>query len=76
MAATKKAAAAKAAKQDLSVLGAPELRKELHLALDKRAKLEFQHNVAPLKNPLELRHLRRDIARLQTYLRSKKEAAK
>jgi len=75
MAATKKAAAAKAAKQDLSVLGAPELQKELHAALEKRMKLEFQHNVAPLKNPLELRHLRREIARLKTYLH-KKEAAK
>jgi large subunit ribosomal protein L29 len=61
--------------QDLSVLGAPELRKELHLALDKRAKMEFQHNVSPMKNPLELRHLRRDIARLKTYLHQK-EAAK
>ena len=37
--------------------------------------MEFQHNVAPLKNPLELRHLRRDIARLKTYLQQK-EAAK
>ena len=61
--------------QDLSVLGAAELQKELHLALDKRAKMEFQHNVAPLKNPLERRHLRRDIARLKTYLHQK-EAAK
>jgi large subunit ribosomal protein L29 len=74
MAATKKAAA-KAQKADLSALGAPELRKELTAALDKRAKLEFQHNVAPLKNPLELRHLRREIARLKTHL-SVKEAAK
>ena len=61
--------------QDLSVLGAAELQKELHQALDKRAKMEFQHNVSPLKNPLELRHLRRDIARLKTYLHQK-EAAK
>jgi large subunit ribosomal protein L29 len=61
--------------QDLSVLGAAELRKELSQALDKRAKAEFQHNVAPLKNPLELRRMRRDIARLKTYLHQK-EAAK
>ena len=61
--------------QDLSTLGSAELQKELHLALDKRAKMEFKHNVAPLKNPLELRHLRREIARLKTYLHQK-EAAK
>ncbi|MFI5347478.1 MAG: 50S ribosomal protein L29 [Elusimicrobiota bacterium] len=61
--------------QDLSALGAAELRKELTAALDKRAKMEFQHNVAPIKNPLQLRHLRREIARLKTYLHQK-EAAK
>jgi large subunit ribosomal protein L29 len=61
--------------QDLSALGAAELQKELHLALEKRAKMQFNHNVAPLKNPLELRHVRREIARLKTYLHQK-EAAK
>ena len=60
---------------DRKTLSAAELQKELHQALDKRAKMEFQHNVTPLKNPLELRHLRRDIARLKTYLHQK-EAAK
>ncbi len=58
-----------AAAQDKSVLGVAELHKELRAALDKRAKLEFQHSVAPLKSPIELRHLRREIARLKTYLR-------
>jgi large subunit ribosomal protein L29 len=52
-----------------------ELKNELRNALEKRAKLEFQHNVAPLKNPMELRHLRREIARLKTQM-SRKEAAK
>ncbi len=61
--------------QDLSVLGAAELRKELSATLDKRAKMGFQHNVAPLKNPLELRRLRREIARLKTQLHQK-EAVK
>lgn len=65
----------KAVTQDKSSMGAAELQKELRAALDKRAKLEFQHNVAPLKNPIELRHLRREIARLKTHL-NQKEAAK
>ncbi len=52
-----------------------ELQKELRAALEKSAKLQFQHNVAPLKNPMELRHLRREIARIKTKL-SVKEAAK
>lgn len=61
--------------QDPSTMAVDELRKELRAALDKRARMEFQHATAPLKNPLELRHLRREIARLKTHLRSK-EAAK
>jgi large subunit ribosomal protein L29 len=65
----------KTATQDKSTLNPTELKNELRTALEKRAKLTFQHNVAPLKNPMELRHLRRDIARLKTYI-SRKEAAK
>lgn len=65
----------KTATQDASTLNPTELKNELRTALEKRAKLEFQHNVAPLKNPMELRHLRREIARLKTYI-SRKEAAK
>jgi large subunit ribosomal protein L29 len=52
-----------------------ELKNALRTALEKRAKLTFQHNVAPLKNPMELRFLRREIACLKTQL-SVKEAAK
>lgn len=65
----------KTATQEKGNLSATELKNELRNALEKRAKLEFQHNVAPLKNPMELRHLRREIARLKTQM-SRKEAAK
>ncbi len=65
----------KTATQDKAALNPAELNNELRTALAKRAKLTFQHNVAPLKNPMELRHLRREIARLKTYI-SRKEAAK
>ncbi len=65
----------KTATQDKTALNATELKNELRVALEKRAKLAFQHNVAPLKNPMELRHLRREIARLKTFI-SRKETAK
>ena len=73
MAATKKT---KAPPQGKSALDAQELKKELGAALDKLTKLAFQHQpkVTPLKNPLELRHLRREIARLKTHLRMKEAA--
>ncbi|MBC7904790.1 MAG: 50S ribosomal protein L29 [Gemmatimonadaceae bacterium] len=34
-------------------------------------KLEFAHTISPLENPMSIRDLRKDIARLQTELRSK-----
>ena len=36
-------------------------------------KLEFAHAISPLENPMTLRSLRRDIARLQTELKLKQQ---
>ena len=52
-----------------------ELRAELHGIREKRFRLQFKHGVSPVKNPLELRHLRRDIARLETWIREKEQSA-
>jgi large subunit ribosomal protein L29 len=37
-------------------------------------KLEFAHAISPLENPMTIRGLRRDIARLKTELKNRKEA--
>ena len=34
-------------------------------------KLEFAHTISPLENPMSIRDLRKDIARLQTALKKK-----
>ncbi len=34
-------------------------------------RLELNHSISPLENPLQIRGLRRNIARLQTILRQK-----
>ena len=34
-------------------------------------KLEFAHAISPLESPINIRNLRRDIARLKTELRKK-----
>ena len=34
-------------------------------------KLEFTHAISPLENPVSIRGLRRDVARLKTELRKK-----
>jgi len=38
-------------------------------------KLEFAHAISPLENPMNIRGLRRDIARLQTELKKKEMGA-
>ena len=37
-------------------------------------KLEFAHAISPLENPMTIRGLRRDIARLKTELKKKEMA--
>lgn len=38
-------------------------------------KLEFAHAISPLENPMSIRDLRKDIARLQTELQKRKIGA-
>lgn len=38
-------------------------------------KLEFAHAISPLENPMNIRGLRREIARLKTELKKKKIGA-
>ena len=54
-----------------SALGVAELKAEIVKAQGERTKLSFQHNATPLKDPMALRRVRRDIARLKTALRAK-----
>lgn len=35
-------------------------------------KLQFAHSISPLENPVSIRGLRRDLARLKTALKKKK----
>ena len=38
-------------------------------------KLEFAHAISPLENPMTIRSLRRDVARLKTELKLKQQQA-
>jgi large subunit ribosomal protein L29 len=56
-----------------SVQGLNEQDLQSRLEEDKLRlkKLEFAHAISPLENPMTIRSLRRDIARLQTQLKNK-----
>ncbi|MFT3680073.1 MAG: 50S ribosomal protein L29 [Ferruginibacter sp.] len=54
---------------DVEALKAKIAEDELRLR-----KLSFAHSVTPLENPVSVRLLRKDIARLKTILKSKESA--
>ena len=58
-------------KENLRSHSAAELRAELSQTKEKLFRLRFQHGVSPVKNPLELRNLRRHAARLATWIQEK-----
>jgi large subunit ribosomal protein L29 len=60
-----------------SIHGMNEQDLKLRLEEDKQRlkKLEFAHAISPLENPMTIRGLRKDIARLQTELQKRKVTA-
>jgi len=58
--------------QDLDVAQLTARIQEDELRLKK---LGFAHAITPLENPMSIRDLRRDLARLKTVLKAKQEAA-
>lgn len=56
-------------------MSAAELESELRQAQEKHFKLRFKHQVTPLANPVELRNLRRHVARLKTWIVGKRSVS-
>ena len=52
-----------------------DLRARLEEDKQRLKKLRFAHTISPLENPMTIRGLRRDIARLETELKLKREQA-
>ena len=61
-------------RETLENLSLAELKSQLNETREKRMKLLFKHRTAPLSNPLELRELRRHVARLQTWVTTREMA--
>jgi len=63
--------AKKAAKESWHDLSEQELNARLRESQEKSFRLKFQHAGNPLKNPMEIRTARRQIAKILTVLRQK-----
>jgi len=67
--------AKKESKESLHELSAKELQVRLKEAQEKSFRLQFQHTSNPLKNPMDIRTARREIARILTILHQKEKVA-
>ena len=61
-------------KEALGTMSVPELQARLKEAQEAYFRLQFRHASNPLKNPMQIRFKRREIAQLITWLKQKEVA--
>jgi large subunit ribosomal protein L29 len=57
--------------QEISKLSVDDLKKQVTSETEKLAKMKLGHTVTPLENPIQIRNVRKQIARLNTELRKR-----
>ena len=58
---------------NLSELSVPDLQVQLQDTEEKLVRIKFTNSISPVKNPLQIRSLRRQRARILTWMRQKRE---
>ncbi|HLO83245.1 MAG TPA: 50S ribosomal protein L29 [Chitinophagaceae bacterium] len=61
--------------KSLTALNVQDLKARISEDEQRLKKLQFAHGISPLENPMSLRDLRREIARLKTELKKKELSA-
>ena len=62
-------------KKSIQSLGDQDLQARIKEDEMRLKKLEFAHALSPLENPMTIRNLRRELARLKTELKKKQLSA-
>jgi large subunit ribosomal protein L29 len=62
-------------KKSIQVLSDQDLQARIKEDELRLKKLEFAHAISPLENPMSIRNLRREVARLKTELKKKQLGA-
>lgn len=62
-------------KKSIQSLSAEDLTARIKEDETRLKKLEFGHAISPLENPMSIRNLRREVARLKTELKKKQLGA-
>ena len=65
----------KVSAESMADMSADELKAQLRESEETYFRLRFRHTTSPLKNPMELRLARRQIARIKTWLTQKEVRA-
>jgi len=60
-------------KKSIQTLNEQDLQARINEDEQRLKKLEFAHAISPLENPMSIRNLRREVARLKTELKKKKQ---
>ncbi|MEZ4699652.1 MAG: 50S ribosomal protein L29 [Rhodothermales bacterium] len=61
--------------KEIREMSADEIRQRIREEKVQLEHLEFQHAIADVQNPIQMRHARRLIARLMTILQQKESSA-
>jgi large subunit ribosomal protein L29 len=61
--------------QEISKLSIEDLKARLTNTTESLAKMKLGHSVTPLENPIQIRDVRRTIARLNTELKKRESQA-
>lgn len=58
-------------REDIAQMSVADLKQKIHDDRERFRSMRFNHAVSPLENPMMLRTLRREIARLETEVRKR-----
>ena len=61
--------------QEIVQLSVGDLQERISDFKEQLVKMELTHAVSPLENPLQIRHLRKTVARLSTELTKREKQA-
>ncbi len=56
---------------EIKELATKELQERIEADVTRYAQMKLNHAISPLENPMQLKSLRRDIARMKSELRSR-----
>ena len=61
--------------QEITGMSVGDVKDQLSNLSEQLAKMKLTHKIAPLENPMQIRYMRKTIARLQTELTKRESQA-